>query len=95
MAGFGISGMRDVLEAPRKHPVGVLVTHVPLFILWVAFAVGDITDGSIKARGGGYVSRDADPLLFYFVAAKIAAVAVVIAVRIAQATFALADARTD
>ena len=86
--------MPGVVEAPRTHPVGVLVTHIPLVVLWVAFAVRDVADGSIKVRGKGQVTPAADPLLFYFFAAVIVAVAVVLSIRILQAGFALADKRS-
>ena len=86
--------MPGVVEAPRTHPVGVLVTHIPLVVLWVAFAVRDVADGSIKVRGKGPVTPAADPLLFYFFAAVIVAVAVVLSIRILQAGFALADKRS-
>ena len=90
----GMRKMLGVVEAPRTHPVGVLLTHIPLVVLWVAFAVRDVADGSIKVRGKGPVTPAADPLLFYFFAAVIVAVSVVLSIRILQAGFALADKRS-
>ncbi len=86
-----MSKFDDVIKAPRTHPVGVLVTHIPLFLLWIAFAVRDLADGSVKMRGGGLVSLATEPTKFYVVAALIIGVAAVVAIRILQAAFATAD----
>lgn len=88
-----MSKMSDVVIAPGTHPVGVLVTHIPLAVLWVAFAVQDLADGSLKMKGGLQVTQAADPLSFYVAATIIVVVALVIFVRILQAGFALADKR--
>ena len=88
-----MSKMSDAVMAPRRHPVGVLVTHVPLAVFWVAFAMQDLADGSLKMKGGWQVTQAADPLSFYAAATMIVVVALVIFVRIVQAGFALADNR--
>lgn len=85
--------MPGVVEAPRTHPVAVLLTHIPVVVLWVAFAVRDIADGSVKVRGRGQVTPATDPLVFYFLATVIVAVAVVFFIRVVQAGFALAEKR--
>ena len=83
--------MNDLIKMPRTHPVGVLVTHIPLFVLWIAFAARDVTDGSLKVKGQGHVTSASNPLLFYFIAALIVIIAIVIAIRIVQAGFSLAN----
>ena len=84
--------MPGVLNAPRTHPVGVLVTHIPLAVLWIGFAVHDLADGSVKSKGRE-ITRAEDTLSFYVAATIIVVIAVIFLVRILQAGFALADKR--
>ena len=84
-------GMPSFFEAPRTHPIGVLATHVPLFVVGGVFAVCDFADGIIKVRGRGQVSSAADPLTFYFYATVVVIAAIVLLIRILQASVALAE----
>jgi hypothetical protein len=77
----------SLFEGPRKHPLGVTLTHVPLLLVWVAFAVSDLRDGRLKLRRGPEVDVALDPAKFYFCAGLILAVALFVA---ARAVYAMA-----
>jgi hypothetical protein len=86
-----MSKWRTVLEAPRSHPFAVLLTHVPLLLFWIYFAVRDLGDGILTLRRGASVSQAAEPVRFYLIAALIVAVTCFIGVRIIQASRTLAN----
>lgn len=85
----------DILIPPCKRPILVLFTHVPLFFFWIAFAMRDVADGSIKLKRGALVTLASSPAQFYVVATLIVAVAVIVAVRIVQAILMIADTRAS
>lgn len=85
-----MSKWRTVVEAPRRHPFAVLLTHIPLLIFWIYVAVRDLGDGILILRRGAPVSQLAEPIRFYLIAVLIVAVAVFICVRIIQASRTLA-----
>ena len=89
-----MSKLRDFIDAPRKHPVRVLLTHIPLLAFWIALAVHDFADGSIQKKRGPPATEADDPIRFYIVAAAIVFVAVLIVVRIVRASLALSHRRS-
>jgi hypothetical protein len=74
--------IRHVIEAPRRAPVPVVLTHVPLLLFWVAFPVRELFAGSVKLHGGYLVEVGADPVGFYLIAVLILGVAIFAAARI-------------